>query len=392
MTPMPGDDGSTRDDALPVGTLTFVLTDIEGSTERWDDEPAAMAGALHQHDTLVAAAIAAHGGRLVKSKGEGDSTFSVFADPTAAVSAAEAIRDTITAASWPTAHPIRVRVGVLTGVAELRDGDYYGAAVNRAARVRSLARGGEVLLAASTYTLIADSLLRNRVVEDRGEHELRGLQRPERVYALHDATAVPVVPARRPRRTRAPAIAGVGALVVVVALGALAWSRHADNHPAAAANAAATTTMPVVVSNKPSVEIASIELVSKHAFIRYEVSGVFARVKIPPYQIRVLARAPNVKSTWLWSPPATVEADGHWSGALDVPTGPSGAPAQLKVSAIAIISGPVSGVTVHVPGSTTYPTVTLPPSPLEQKYDHDLTTRGPSAPGVIAVSTGHTAG
>jgi class 3 adenylate cyclase len=397
-----GDDLNSSAEPLPVGTLTFVMTDIEGSTQLWDDDPAAMTAALHQHDALISAAVATHGGRLVRSKGEGDSSFSVFEDPTAAVSAAEAMRDTFNAASWPTASPVRIRIGVLTGVAELRDGDYYGASINRAARVRSLAHGGEILLAASTYTLIADSLLRNRTIEDRGEHELRGLQRPERVYALGDATAVPVTappPAPSARRTRALATIGVCALLIVGA-GAVVLLHHSGHSSsAAAANAVTTTTRArnlanIALTNKPSVEIASIELVTSPHLVRYEVAGVSSHLRIPPYEIRVLARSPSSGNTWLWSPPATIAGDGKWTGALDVPTAAGGVPSGLKVSAIAILEGPVSGVTVvtpTLPGQTAPSTTTLPPGPLELQYDHELTTRGPAAHGVIAVSGSRTA-
>jgi class 3 adenylate cyclase len=394
-----GDDPISSAEPLPVGTLTFVMTDIEGSTQLWDDDPTAMTVAMHQHDALIAAAVAAHSGRLVRSKGEGDSSFSVFADPSAAVSAAEAMRDTFYAASWATASPIRIRVGVLTGVAELRDGDYYGASINRAARVRSLARGGEILLAASTYTLIADSLLRNRTIEDRGEHELRGLQRPERVYALGDATATPMV-AREPRSRPARALvaAGVCAVVILGAVGVALLHHSGHTSSAAAASTPTTTTVhaaSIALTNKPSVEISSIELVSSPRLVRYEVSGVSSHLRIPPYEIRVLARSPSAGNTWLWSMPATIAPDGKWTGALDVPTTSGGAPNGLKVSAIAILEGPVSGLTVStptLPGQTAPSTTTLPPGPLELQYDHELTTRGPAAKGVIAVSGGRTAG
>jgi class 3 adenylate cyclase len=382
-----GDDPGSPAAPLPVGTLTFVLTDIEGSTQLWDDDPAAMTTALQQHDALIAAAIDAHGGRLVKSKGEGDSTFSVFEDPSAAVSAAEAMRDTITAASWPTTTPIRVRIGVLTGVAELRDGDYYGASINRAARVRSIAHGGEILLAASTYALIADSLLRNRRIDDRGEHELRGLQRPERVYALRDGGHVPdVVPAPRASHARLIAIVAAGVLV----LGGVGWfvaSRDSGGRSSAAGSAPSTTTSAVArASNLPSVGISSVEFVNTPDLVRYEVSGISSRVEIPPYEIRVLARAPVGPERWLWSSPAKVDNLGQWTGELDVPTTTKGVLDRLKVSAIAILSEPSA---VAVGGTTT--TGGLPytgPTPFEEQ----LMTRGPAAKGVIAVSEKRSAG
>lgn len=379
---------------LPVGTLTFVLTDIEGSTKLWDDDPVAMAAARQQHDALIADAVAAHGGSLVKSKGEGDSTLSVFLDPAAAVSAAEAMRHEIAAASWPTASPIRARIGVLTGVAELRDGDYYGAAINRAARVRSLAHGGEILLAASTYTLVADSLLRNRAIEDRGEHELRGLQRPERVYALAfgDAPPAALPPPGATRQARVQMIAGVGLLVLaalaaLVGVGAVLAIHRTPRHKVAAAGPSVVTLkVPAnLADTKPSVEISSVQLVSTPQLVRYEVSGVFSRVRIPPYQIRVLAKSPKASGTWLWSDPARIDADGRWTGALDVPIGPGGASPSLRVSAIAILAGPVRGASVSGPPGSSATAGTVA-NPALARYEHELATRGPTAPGVVAVS------
>lgn len=377
---------TSRDDApLPEGTLTFVLTDIEGSTPLWDDEPEAMAAAQVRHDELIGRAVAAAGGRLVKSKGEGDSTFSVFVDPAAAVRAAEAIRSAISAEEWPTPTPLRVRIGVSTGVAELRDGDYFGTTVNRAARVRGLAHGGEVLLSASTYSLVADTYLRERSVEDRGEQELRGMQRPERVYGL--PTGEDYVPSPVPDRTtpnrREVVLVVIGALVLLVAI-AVWWASSSDDGDQESETASATTettaattptTQPV-----PSVDIASIDIVTDEGgTVEYEVTGSADEVATPPYEIRVLARDPLTEDTWLWSAPAAVDADGNWTGSLFTPPTSGGDLQSLRVSAVVILPPPGSDRPAE-PAPGDLPLTDA--SPLED----DLWANGPEAAGVVAVS------
>ena len=118
---------------------SFVLTDIVDSVSLWERDAELMAEAVARHDTIIGREVDAAGGVLVRSKGEGDSSFSVFAHPAAAVAAAMAIQRAVGAATWPTAVPLQVRAGVHTGDAEPREGDWYGPAVNRAARLRALA-------------------------------------------------------------------------------------------------------------------------------------------------------------------------------------------------------------------------------------------------------------
>src|SRR5947199_1165976 len=119
-----------------AGVLTFCMSDIEGSTRLWESQPESMAEAVARHEDLIAAAVNAHGGQLVKSMGEGDSTTSVFESPVDAVAAAlDAIR-ALETEPWPEGSPIRARFGLHTGEAELRDGVYLGTTPNLAARVR----------------------------------------------------------------------------------------------------------------------------------------------------------------------------------------------------------------------------------------------------------------
>jgi class 3 adenylate cyclase len=129
---------------LPTGTVTFLFTDVEGSTRLWERHPDPMRAALARHDALVEQAVARHGGVVVRPRGEGDSRFAVFARATDAVVAAAAVQRALHAEPWPPETPLRVRLALPTGEADLRAGDSYGGAVNRAARLRGLAHGGLV--------------------------------------------------------------------------------------------------------------------------------------------------------------------------------------------------------------------------------------------------------
>jgi len=125
---------------MPGGTVTFLLTDVEGSTALWEEAPEVMRSALARHDALFEAAVHEHLGLHIRPRGEGDSRFAVFALAPDAVAAALAVQRAFAAESWQTPRPIKVRIGIHTGEAELRDGDYYGSAVNRCARLRGIGR------------------------------------------------------------------------------------------------------------------------------------------------------------------------------------------------------------------------------------------------------------
>lgn len=176
---------------LPTGTVTFLLTDIEGSTRLWEAHPEAMAAALDRHDALAAAIIAEHRGTLVKHRGEGDSLFAVFAQAHEAIAAACALQRELHAEPWPDGIPMRVRIALHTGDATLRDGDYFGTAVNRCARLRAAGHGGQILLSAASQERIQGRLPEGTSLRDLGECRLRDLARPERVFQLlhHDLPA-----------------------------------------------------------------------------------------------------------------------------------------------------------------------------------------------------------
>jgi class 3 adenylate cyclase len=130
--------------AAPSGVVTFLFTDVEGSTRRWEADADGMRVALAAHDAVLRGAIEAHGGWLFKHTGDG--VCAAFASPRSAVDAAVAAQRDL---------GLPVRMGIATGEAELREGDYFGAVLNRAARVMAAGHGGQVLLAESTAILLS---------------------------------------------------------------------------------------------------------------------------------------------------------------------------------------------------------------------------------------------
>ncbi len=168
----------------PSSTRTFLLTDIEGSTRLWERDADAMAIALDRHDEIIGSIVSATGGQLIKSKGEGDATFSVFDDAAAAVAAAMTVQSRLSDEAWPADLVVRVRMSVHTGEAMARRGDYFGPTVNRAARLRSLASGGQVFLSHATAELVGASLPPDTTLIPLGPHVLKDLAEPEDVFAL----------------------------------------------------------------------------------------------------------------------------------------------------------------------------------------------------------------
>lgn len=171
------------DPALPAGVTTFLMTDIEGSTRLWETSPSAMAEALMRHDAVIAEVIRSHGGHLVAA-GDGDATTSVFDSAAQAVRAAIDVIHRLACVTWPEGAPIRVRIGLHSGAAEERAGNYFGTLPNLAARVRGRARGGEVLLSDQTAALVDGNLAPGFTIVDLGPHTLQGIEHPERISAL----------------------------------------------------------------------------------------------------------------------------------------------------------------------------------------------------------------
>jgi predicted ATPase/class 3 adenylate cyclase len=174
-----------------VSTVTFLLTDVEGSSGHWEASPASMRRAIELHDRLVATAVERAAGRVLTSHGEGDSFFAVFPRPLDAVIAARAIQEDVAAQAWPAGTSLRVRIAIHTGAA---GPDYRGPAANRCARLRAAAHGRQVLVSGVTAGLVRDRLPAGLELVDLGEHGLRGLDVRERVFQV----VIPGHPARFP--------------------------------------------------------------------------------------------------------------------------------------------------------------------------------------------------
>jgi predicted ATPase/class 3 adenylate cyclase/Tfp pilus assembly protein PilF len=168
----------------PTGTVTFLLTDIQGSTTLWEKYAAEMGPTMALHDAAIDESVEQAGGILVRPRGEGDSRFAVFADARGAVRAAAAVQYRLGSEFSHLPFDLSVRMGLHTGAAEWREGDYYGSAVNRCARIRGLAHGGQTLLSQATAELVRDDLPDGATLVEMGTFRLKGLSRPETVYQL----------------------------------------------------------------------------------------------------------------------------------------------------------------------------------------------------------------
>ena len=170
--------------ALPqTGVLTFLFTDIEGSTTRWDRAPDAMAGALAAHDAILSGTIAAHSGNVFKRVG--DAFCCVFSSPAHASAAAVDVQRKLAGQKWDRAiGELRVRIGLHTGSALSSDDDYFGPALNRVARLMSAGHGGQILLSAATEALVRGELPPDLECTSLGTHRLRDLAEPEMIFQL----------------------------------------------------------------------------------------------------------------------------------------------------------------------------------------------------------------
>jgi class 3 adenylate cyclase/tetratricopeptide (TPR) repeat protein len=164
------------------GTVTFLFTDLEGSTKLWERNPEAMSAALARHDDLLRAAIAANHGRVFKTVG--DAFCAAFASPVDAVAAAVDAQRALAHEPWGPIGALRARMAVHTGEAEERDNDYFGQTLNRVARLLSAGHGNQILLSEPTEQLVRAALPDKTYLRDRGKHRLKDLSRPEHVHQL----------------------------------------------------------------------------------------------------------------------------------------------------------------------------------------------------------------
>ena len=168
--------------ALPTGTVTFLFTDIEGSTNLWEHQAPAMQQAFSRQEAIMRAAIAAHGGYAYKMVG--DAFQAAFQTAPAALAASIDAQRALAGEDWGAIGPIRVRMALHTGAVEERGDDYVGPLLNRVARLLSTGYGGQILLTATTRELVRDILPPGVSLLDLGEHRLKDLVRPEHVFQL----------------------------------------------------------------------------------------------------------------------------------------------------------------------------------------------------------------
>ena len=166
----------------PTGTLTFLFTDIEGSTKLWEQDSSIMQIALARHDEILRSAIEERGGYVFKTVG--DAFCAAFLTSPDALEAAVEAQRALLGEEWEGTGPLRVRMDLHTGAAEERDGDYFGPTLNRVARLLSTAHGGQVLLSLPTQELVRDQLPAGTSLRNLGEHRLKDLSRPEKVFQL----------------------------------------------------------------------------------------------------------------------------------------------------------------------------------------------------------------
>jgi predicted ATPase/class 3 adenylate cyclase len=208
----------------PSGTVTFVFTDIEGSTARWERDRAAMQDAVRRHDALVRSAIERHGGFVFKTIG--DAFCASFARPEDAVAALLDVQRALGSEDFSAVGGLRVRAALHSGTADERDNDYFGPVVNRVARLLAIAHGGQVLVSGTTAGLLHGTLPPDAALRDLGEHRLKDFAWPERVYQLSAPGLIEAFPAlrsldARPNNLPAPLTSFIGREAEVEEISAL---------------------------------------------------------------------------------------------------------------------------------------------------------------------------
>jgi predicted ATPase/class 3 adenylate cyclase len=166
----------------PTGTVTFLFTDIEGSTARWEQHPEAMRNALPRHDAILSASITANGGYVFTTVG--DAFCAAFPTATQALAAALQGQRALFAEDWGVLSPFRVRMALHTGAAQEQDGNYLGPSVDRSLRLMSTGHGGQILLSLAAAELVRDQMPPQTSLLDMGERRLRDLIHHERIYQV----------------------------------------------------------------------------------------------------------------------------------------------------------------------------------------------------------------
>lgn len=166
----------------PSGIVTFLFTDLEDSTRLWEEYPTEMKTALARHDVILTSHVKNGNGKIVKTTGDG--VHAVFSSPTDAIEVVVAAQQAFLSEEWVETGPLRVRMALHSGDAEQRVGDYYGSVVNRAARIMGTASGEQILISAAIADLTVGKLPKDVTLLDLGEHYLRGLNQPEKLYQV----------------------------------------------------------------------------------------------------------------------------------------------------------------------------------------------------------------
>ena len=174
-------------ESLPTGTVTFLFTDVEGSTAMHEADEGKARDAIERLDVIISTSTEAHGGAVILEKGEGDSHFCVFSKPTDGVQAAVEIQRKIANSEWEQGAKIALRAAVHCGEAELRGKTYYGLPVIRCARLRAVAHGGQIIISQAVRLQLSDQKLDGIALKDLGNHRLKDLQYPERIFQVEVA-------------------------------------------------------------------------------------------------------------------------------------------------------------------------------------------------------------
>src|SRR5512134_2691393 len=167
---------------LPTGTVTFLFTDIEGSTRLLEELGDGFRALQDAHSEIVRGAVSQHGGAEIRT--EGDSFFVVFEAPGAAVRAAVDAQRGLDRHRWPQGHALRIRMGMHTGDGVLGGGDYLGLDVNRAARIAAVGWGGQVVISDALRGLVEHDLPEGVAIRSLGVHRLKDLSLPEHLFDL----------------------------------------------------------------------------------------------------------------------------------------------------------------------------------------------------------------
>jgi len=167
---------------LPTGLVTFLFTDIEGSTRLWERYPEAMPAALERHDSIMSKSIGDHAGVVFRTVG--DAFCAAFSAALPAVCAALEAQRALHAGPWGAIGAMRVRMALHSSQVDLRDDGYVGPPLNRVARLLAAGHGGQTLLSLATTELVRDYLPDGVTLRDLGEHQLRDLSQPEHIFQL----------------------------------------------------------------------------------------------------------------------------------------------------------------------------------------------------------------